>query len=95
MMCCLQELYGKTVISVETGCEIGFVCDIEADTCTGNVAAIKVQLCGAALFKKPEKIRIPWENIEVIGSAAVLVRNVPSPPAPKEGGSLAGIFGHR
>ncbi len=93
MMCCLQELYGKTVISVETGAEIGFVCDIEADTCTGAVAAIKVQLCGGSMFKKSEKVRIPWEDIEVIGSAAVLVRNVEAPLKPKQGGGIAGLFG--
>ncbi len=93
MMCCLQELYGKTVISVETGAEIGFVCDIEADTCTGAVAAIKVQLSGTAVFKKAERIRIPWENIEVIGSAAVLVKNADLPPRPKSSGPFAGIFG--
>ncbi len=93
MMCCLQELYGKTVISVETGSEIGFVCDIEADTCTGAVAAIKVQLCGGAMFKKAERIRIPWEDIEVIGTAAVLVKNVEVPPKPKNSSPLAGFFG--
>lgn len=93
MMCCLQELYGKTVISVETGAEIGFVCDIEADTCTGAVAAIKVQLAGGVMFKKAERVRIPWEDIEVIGTAAVLVKNVEVPPRPKNGGPLAGFFG--
>ncbi len=93
MMCCLQELYGKTVISVETGAEIGFVCDIEADTCTGSVAAIKVQVSGGAVFKKAEKLRIPWEDIEVIGSAAVLVKNAEPPPKTKSGGPLAGFFG--
>lgn len=94
MMCCLQEMYGKTVISVETGAEIGFVCDIEADTCSGNVAAIKVRLGGGAFLKKAEEVRIPWEDIEVIGTAAVLVRNVAAPPQqkPKTGG-LASFFG--
>lgn len=93
MMCCLQELYGKTVISVETGAEIGFVCDIEADTCTGTVAAIKVQLGGGNILKKAERVRIPWEDIEVIGSAAVLVKNVEVPTKQNKNGGIAGFFG--
>ena len=45
------------------------------------------------MFKKAERIRIPWEDIEVIGTAAVLVRNVEVPPKPKNSSPLAGFFG--
>lgn len=75
MNCCITELRCKEVINKSNGCRLGFVSDVEVDSCCGRVVALIVfgkpkfwGICG-----KRERIRIYWEDIEVIGNDTILV----------------------
>lgn len=73
--CCITELRCKEVINKADGCRLGLVSDVEVDTCCGRVVALVIYgrpkywgICG-----KRERIRVCWEDIEVIGSDTILV----------------------
>ncbi len=75
MNCCVTELRCKEVINKADGCRIGLVNDVEVDSCCGRVVALIVLgkpkywgICG-----QRERIRICWEDIDVIGSDTILV----------------------
>ena len=75
MNCCITELRCKEVINKSNGCRLGPVSDVEVDSCCGRVTALIVLgrpkywgICG-----KREKIRICWEDIDVIGNDTILV----------------------
>lgn len=73
----LEELRNKQVVCVHTGEVLGYIGDIEFDTVSGKMESIviygKTRTFG--LFGKNEDIVIPWEDIAVIGSQTVLVKN--------------------
>ena len=78
MNCCITDLRCKEVINKSDGCRLGLVSDVEVDSCCGRVVALIVYgkpkywgLCG-----KRERIRICWEDIEVIGNDTILVCKV-------------------
>ena len=75
MNCCITELRCKEVINKSNGCRLGFVSDIEVDSCCGKVVALVVygKPVYWGLFGRRERIRICWEDIEVIGSDTILV----------------------
>lgn len=81
MSCCIGELRNKDVICKCNGCRLGFADDVEFDMCSGKITAIiiygKGKLFGA--FGKCDDIRIPWEEIDVIGDDTILV-NCECPP---------------
>ncbi|MBQ8762523.1 MAG: YlmC/YmxH family sporulation protein [Clostridia bacterium] len=75
MNCCITELRCKEVIDKSNGCRLGLISDVEVDSCCGRVVALIIfgkpkywGICG-----KRERIRICWEDIEVIGGDTVLV----------------------
>ena len=75
MNCCITELRCKEVIDKSNGCRLGLISDVEVDSCCGRVVALIIYgrpkywgICG-----KRERIRICWEDIEVIGNDTVLV----------------------
>ena len=78
----------KQVVCVKDGTILGFVCDVEVDTCTGALCSIVIygrsKLFG--LFGREEDIVIPWRDIEVIGNDTILVRC--DPPARHHKGGL-------
>lgn len=78
MNCCITELRCKEVINKANGCRIGLVSDVEVDSCCGRVVALIVlgkpryfNICG-----RRERIRICWEDIDVIGNDTILVCKV-------------------
>ena len=75
MGCRIEDLQNKDVICIKDGTNLGCVCDVEVDTCTGKLCAIVVY--GASkcfgLLGREEDIIIRWCDIEVIGEDAVLV----------------------
>ena len=82
MSCLIEELQNKDVISIENGCKIGFVTDVEAEVCSGRIAAIIVSAVSQGIsFKRPESFRVCWEDIVVMGDETILVKNI-SPCAP-------------
>lgn len=75
MNCCITELRCKEVINKSDGCRLGLVSDVEVDSCCGRVVALIIYgkpkywgICG-----RRERIRICWEDVEVIGSDTILV----------------------
>ncbi len=93
MNCCVTDLRNKEVINQKNGCRLGFVSDVEVDTCTGRVIAIIIfgrQKC-FGLLGRCDDIRICWEDIKVIGDDTVLVcYNPPCSPKPSRRSSAIG-----
>ena len=74
---CLRsaQLRCKDVISAADGTRLGYVTDVEIDTCTACVQAIVVSQRSffLGLFGKEEEYIIPWKDIAVIGADVILV----------------------
>ena len=86
--CCrIVDLRCKEVISISDGSRLGYVNDVEIDTCTGRLAAIVVPGQGKFGFLgKREDFVIPWEAIRRIGDDIILTSFCPPrrEPAGKE-----------
>ena len=99
MECCsITELRNKEVINAKSGCRVGFVSDVEINTCDGRLSAIIIwgrPRC-FGLFGKDDDIRICLENIQVIGNDTILVcADIPErPPRPGHRGSRGGFWGN-
>ena len=65
MMCHFSDIRCKEVISIKSGCRIGFVDDIEIDSCTAKICRIIVygkSRC-FGIFGREEDIFINWSDI--------------------------------
>ena len=75
MHCRIVELKNKEVICIRDATRLGFVGDVEIDTCTGKIVSIviegKPKFFG--LMGKDDDIIIDWDCIEVIGDDTILV----------------------
>lgn len=78
--CCrIVDLRCKEVISICDGSRLGYVNDVEIDTCTGRLVAIVVP--GRVKFRllgKREDFVIPWEAIRRIGDDIILTSFCPN-----------------
>ena len=86
MLCTVEQLSMKEVISVDTAARVGMVADVEFDMETGEM----VHLCvirGGGFFKPKPPVKICRKDIVMIGAETVLVKNVPAPPP--QGGKRA------
>ena len=91
MLCTVEQLSMKDVISIDTAARVGTVADVEFDMETGEM----VHLCvaqGGGMFRPRPPVKISRKDIVKIGAEAVLVRNVPSPPPPGGKRILPGFF---
>ena len=71
----LAQLRDKDVINLCNASRIGYIYEIEFDSCTGQICSLV--LCrdsGWLLFKKEDDLVLPWTRIECIGEDAVLVK---------------------
>ena len=99
MECCsITELRNKEVINAKSGCRVGFVSDVEINTCDGRLSAIIIwgrPRC-FGIFGKDDDIRICWENIQVIGNDTILVcADIPEkPPRPGHRPPRQGFWGN-
>lgn len=97
-MCCrIVEMKDKQVVCIKDGTILGFVCDVEVDTCSGKLCSIVVfgrRRCFGLLGREEDCV-IPWENIEVIGQDSILVSFDPPRTRRKKrrGGFVGGLFG--
>lgn len=84
MQCRIADMRCKEVINICDGCRMGFVCDVEINTVTGQLVAIIVpgpcRFFG--LFGREEDYVIPWNCITRIGEDIILVE-FDSPPRPR------------
>ena len=73
----LEELRNKQVVCVHTGEVLGYIGDIEFDTVSGKMESLVIygKTRSFGLFGKSQEIIIPWDDIAVIGSQTVLVKN--------------------
>ena len=76
-MVSLSMLSQKDVISITTGQNIGRIDDIEF--CRENAKVEFLVIFGRprffGLFGRGEDVKIPWDNVVIIGKDAVLVNN--------------------
>lgn len=69
------QLREKDVINLCDGTRLGYISEIEFDTCNGQICAVILsRACGFFGFSKDAPIFIPWSRIECIGEDAVLVK---------------------
>ena len=75
MIARITDMHDKEVINICDGTRLGYVDDVEVDTCTAQIVALVVYGKGKCfgLFGKEKDIVISWKNIEVIGEETVLV----------------------
>ena len=75
MHCRIVELKNKEVICIRDATRLGFVNDVEIDTCTGKIVSIVIY--GKPRFfgfmGKDDDIIVDWDCIEVIGDDTILV----------------------
>lgn len=94
MNCRFTDLRCKEVINVHDGTKIGFVDDIEVDTCNAKVLALVVfgRSRFFGLFGREDDIIIAWDEIEVIGEDTILVCFKRSPIRPPKKKFFANLF---
>lgn len=70
------ELRTKSVINVVDGKNLGNICDIVLEICSGRILGFVVPLSRgfASLFKGNEDLFIPYQNIYKIGQDVILVQ---------------------
>lgn len=85
MGCRIADLRNKQVVCIKNGCVLGYVYDVEFNTCDGTLTAIIIpgrpRFFG--IFGHDEDIVIPWSEIEVIGEETVLVATDSAPYTPR------------
>ncbi len=89
MLCHFSDLRCKEVISIKTGCRIGFVDDIEFDSCNAKICRIVVfgrSRC-FGLLGREDDVCINWSDIAIIGEDTVLV-SCDFPRIPKRKGGF-------
>ena len=71
----ISDMHNKEVINVCDGNRLGYVDDLEVDTCTAQITALVI--CGRnrlfGLLGRDSDIVIQWKDIEVIGDETILV----------------------
>ncbi|HKM32030.1 MAG TPA: YlmC/YmxH family sporulation protein [Oscillospiraceae bacterium] len=75
MLCSFSDLRCKEVINIKTGSKIGFVDDMEIDTCDARIKSLivfgRAKLFG--LLGREEDIIIRWCDIQIIGEDTILI----------------------
>ena len=75
VMSSFSELRNKEVINIKDGSLLGCVCDVEFNSCSGEITAIVLPGNGIlASLSSKNRIVIPWCDIERIGKDTVLVK---------------------
>ena len=98
MLARISDMHEKEVINISDGKRLGYVDDLEIDTCTAQITALIISGCNHlfGLFGKGTDIVIQWKDIEVVGEETILVNfSCPSDScktSPKVGSILGGLF---
>ncbi len=75
MRCRVADLRNKEVVNIASGCRLGFVDDVAADTESGQILALIVpgpwRLFG--LLGRGEDYVLPWPCVQRIGDDIILV----------------------
>ncbi|HLR62199.1 MAG TPA: YlmC/YmxH family sporulation protein [Lentibacillus sp.] len=80
-MVTLSELQIKEVIVVNDGRRLGQLSDLEIDGDNGRITALVLIAKDkkSGFFGKSDELIIPWNNVEVIGTDVILVKDVKTP----------------
>ena len=75
MIARITDMHDKEVINICDGKRLGFVDDLEVDTCTAQIVALVI--CGRSrlfglLGRNPDVV-VQWKDIEVVGDETILV----------------------
>ncbi len=85
MIARITDMHDKEVINLSDGNRLGYVDDVEVDTCTAQIVSIVIfgrkKLFGL-LGREPDVV-IGWKQIEVIGEETILVNVGGCPPPGK------------
>lgn len=96
MTCRLADLRNKDVINITTGVRLGYVSDVEVDTCTACLVALIIygrpRICG--LLGREDDCVICWKDIEVIGEDAILVNCTHKRESRKRSGFIDSLLGY-
>lgn len=69
------QLREKDVINLCSGSRLGYIGEIEFDSCNGQICSLILCRAGGLFgFSKDAPFVIPWNRIECIGEDAVLVK---------------------
>ena len=98
MVARITDMHDKEVINICDGTRLGFVDDLEVDTCTAQITALVIRgrsrLFGI-LGREPNMV-IQWKDIEVVGEETILVNFKCQPcdchPPSKGAHILGGLF---
>ena len=75
MIARITDMHDKEVINIGDGTRLGYVDDLEVDTCTAQITALVIsgrsRLFGL-LGRNPD-IVVQWKDIEVVGDETILV----------------------
>lgn len=69
------DLRRKKVIDIKTAEQVGYIRDMDIDLESGKINSVTVPhggICG--MFRKRERMTVPWKNVLAIGSEYVIVR---------------------
>lgn len=95
MNCRITDLRNKDVINIHDGSRLGYVCDVEVDTCTARLKAIiiygRAKMFG--LLGHEDDCVICWEDIEVIGEDSILVNCSHKKPNQRRCGFVDSLLG--
>ena len=71
----ISDLQKKEVINVVSGARLGFVYDVDIDTESGKITALRIPISSKSFgfFGKNEDYIIPWEKIRKIGNDIILI----------------------
>ena len=98
MIARITDMHDKEVINISDGTRLGYVDDLEVDTCSAQITALVI--CGrnrlfGILGREPD-IVVQWKDIEVVGEETILVNFKCSPcecrPAARGMHVLGGLF---
>lgn len=95
MVYSFSDLRNKEIISIKSGCRLGYPDDVEFDSCSAKVCRLLIygrpRFFG--LFGKCDDICVRWCDIEVIGEDTILVScECPSNSTNKHGKGFGNLF---
>lgn len=95
MNCRIVDLRNKDVIDIHDGTRLGYVCDVEVDTCTACLKSLIIYgraRCFGLLGHEDDCV-IPWQDIEVIGEDSILVNCRGKRPRARRCGFIDSLLG--
>lgn len=85
MRCRIGDLQNKQVVCVADGAFLGYIGDIEIDTSNGKITALVIfgKTKALGILGRDDDLIIPFEEIAVIGTDAILVECTSLPSVAK------------